>query len=92
MGLEWRLLVHGWDRTELHHGVRSPLRFRQRRFDAQREPGGCSFLAGEELGMDVVQRHIHRSELYLAEEVFLTGTAAHVIAVGELDHRAISTG
>ena len=49
-------------------------------------------LAGEELGMDVVQRHIHRSELYLAEEVFLTGTAAHVTAVGELDHRAISTG
>ena len=49
-------------------------------------------LAGEELGMDVVQRHIHRSELYLAEEVFLTGTAAHVTAVGELDYRAIGTG
>ena len=49
-------------------------------------------LAKEELGMDVVQRHIHRSELYLAEEVFLTGTAAHVTAVGELDHRAIGTG
>ena len=49
-------------------------------------------LAREELGMDVVQRHIHRSELYLAEEVFLTGTAAHVTAVGELDHRAIGTG
>ncbi len=49
-------------------------------------------LAGEELGMEVVQRHIHRSELYLADEVFLTGTAAHVTAVGELDHRAIGTG
>ena len=49
-------------------------------------------LAGEELGMKVVQRHIHRSELYLAEEVFLTGTAAHVTAVGELDNRAIGTG
>ena len=34
----------------------------------------------------------HRSELYLADEVFLTGTAAHVTAVGELDNRAIGTG
>ena len=49
-------------------------------------------LAKQELGMEVVQRHIHRSELYLADEVFLTGTAAHVTAVGELDHRAIGTG
>ena len=49
-------------------------------------------LAREELGMEVVQRHIHRSELYLADEVFLTGTAAHVTAVGELDHRTIGAG
>lgn len=49
-------------------------------------------LAREELGMEVVQRHIHRSELYLADEVFLTGTAAHVTAVGELDNRAVGTG
>ncbi len=49
-------------------------------------------LAREELGMDVSQRHIHRSELYLADEVFLTGTAAHVLAVGELDHQAVGTG
>ena len=49
-------------------------------------------LAKQELGMEVVQRHIHRSELYLADEVFLTGTAAHVLAVGDLDHRAIGTG
>ena len=49
-------------------------------------------LAKDQLGMDVVQRHIHRSELYLSDEVFLTGTAAHVTAVGELDNRAIGTG
>ena len=42
--------------------------------------------------MDVVQRHIHRSELYLADEVFLTGTAAHLTSVGELDNRVIGTG
>ena len=49
-------------------------------------------LAREELGLEVIQRHIHRSELYLADEVFLTGTAAHITAVGELDNRAIGTG
>jgi branched-chain amino acid aminotransferase len=49
-------------------------------------------LAANDLGLDVVQRHIHRSELYLADEVFLTGTAAHLTAVGELDNRAIGNG
>ena len=49
-------------------------------------------LAREELGLDVVQRHIHRSELYLADEVFLTGTAAHLTSVGELDNRNIGSG
>ena len=38
------------------------------------------------------QRRIHRSELYLADEIFLTGTAAHVTSVGELDNRKISEG
>jgi branched-chain amino acid aminotransferase len=49
-------------------------------------------LAKDELGLEVVQRHIHRSELYLADEVFLTGTAAHLTSVGELDNRNIGTG
>ena len=35
-------------------------------------------LAEDELGMEVVERRIRRSEIYLADEVFLTGTAAHV--------------
>lgn len=49
-------------------------------------------LARRELGMDVVQRRIHRSELYLADEVFLTGTAAHITPMGELDNRKIGDG
>jgi branched-chain amino acid aminotransferase len=49
-------------------------------------------LAREELNMEIIQRHIHRSELYLADEVFLTGTAAHITAVGELDNRSIGSG
>ena len=32
------------------------------------------------------------SEIYLANEMFLTGTAAHVTPVGELDNRKIGSG
>ena len=49
-------------------------------------------LAREELGMDVVERPVHRSELYLADEIFLTGTAAHVTPVGYIDDRPIGDG
>ncbi len=49
-------------------------------------------LAREELGIEVVERKIRRSELYLADEVFLTGTAAHITPVGSLDRRPIGDG
>lgn len=49
-------------------------------------------IACDELGMELDERRIRRSELYFAEEVFLTGTAAHIQAVGELDSRKIGTG
>ncbi len=49
-------------------------------------------LAQKEFGMKVVERRMHRSELYLSDEVFLTGTAAHLTAVGELDNRQIGSG
>jgi branched-chain amino acid aminotransferase len=49
-------------------------------------------LAQSELGLDVVERSIDRSELYLADEVFLTGTAAHLTPVIELDNRPIADG
>ena len=49
-------------------------------------------IAQQETGSEVVERRIRRSELYFADEVFLTGTAAHIQAVGELDNRKINTG
>lgn len=49
-------------------------------------------LAEKELGIKVIQRRINRSELYLADEVFLTGTAAHVTPVGQIDNRDIGSG
>jgi len=49
-------------------------------------------LAQRDLGLVVIERTIDRSELYLADEVFLTGTAAHLTPVIELDNRAIGDG
>jgi len=49
-------------------------------------------LAKNELGMETVERPIDRSELYIAEECFFTGTAAHVTPIIEVDHRKIGDG
>ena len=49
-------------------------------------------LAETELGLSVLERSIDRSELYQADEVFLTGTAVGVSAVVEVDHRPIGDG
>tara|TARA_B100001179_G_scaffold202065_1_gene163403 strand:- start:419 stop:1336 length:918 start_codon:yes stop_codon:yes gene_type:complete len=46
----------------------------------------------KKLGVEVIERRIRRSELYFADEVFLTGTAAHIQAVGYLDNRMIGSG
>jgi branched-chain amino acid aminotransferase len=49
-------------------------------------------LAKKELGIETVERQVERSELYIAEECFLTGTAAHLTPVAEIDHRPIGDG
>jgi len=38
-----------------------------------------------DLGYTVIERDIARAELYLADEVFLTGTAAELVPVREID-------
>jgi branched-chain amino acid aminotransferase len=49
-------------------------------------------LAREELHIPVVERPIDRTEVYLSEEFFMTGTAAEITAVTRVDHRAIGRG
>jgi branched-chain amino acid aminotransferase len=49
-------------------------------------------LAQDELHLPVVERSIDRTEVYLCEEVLLTGTAAQVAAVTSVDHRPIGSG
>jgi branched-chain amino acid aminotransferase len=49
-------------------------------------------LITEELGMEVQERSIDRSELYVADEMFLCGTGAQVSPVIEVDRRVIGDG
>ena len=49
-------------------------------------------LAREELGIEVVERPIDRSELMIADEVFITGSAAGVQWIESVDHRPIGDG
>jgi len=45
-----------------------------------------------DLGYDVVETPILRGDLYAADEVFCTGTAAEIVPVREIDDRAIGNG
>jgi branched-chain amino acid aminotransferase len=45
-----------------------------------------------EFGMPIVERPLARDELYVADEVFMVGTAAEVTPVREIDDRVIGIG
>jgi len=49
-------------------------------------------LLRQELGVGVVERTIDRSELYVADEVFLCGTGAQISPVIDVDHRPVAEG
>ena len=49
-------------------------------------------LAENELGIETIERPIERIELYHADECFLTGTAANITPVAEIDRRKIGNG
>lgn len=65
-------------------------------------PLSASILAGitrdtiitlaREAGITVREEYVTRDELYLADEVFFTGTAAEVTPVVDVDHRVIGSG
>jgi branched-chain amino acid aminotransferase len=46
----------------------------------------------QDLGLDVLERTVERSELYVADEVFLCGTAMELAPVIEVDHRPVGDG
>ncbi len=49
-------------------------------------------LAKTHLGLDVERRSIDRTELYIADELFMTGTAAHVTPITEVDRIPVGDG
>ncbi len=49
-------------------------------------------LAQKELGLHIVERPIDRSELYVCDELFLTGTAVGIAPVTHVDHRPVGGG
>ena len=49
-------------------------------------------LLRDELGVTVEERPGDRGELFVADEVFFTGTAAQITAVSRIDHRPVGGG
>jgi branched-chain amino acid aminotransferase len=49
-------------------------------------------IARDDLGVEVLERSLDRTELYTADEVFLCGTGAQISPVIEIDRRSIGTG
>ncbi|MBI2562134.1 MAG: branched-chain amino acid transaminase [candidate division NC10 bacterium] len=49
-------------------------------------------LCREELGLTVTERQVGRTELYVADEVFLCGTGAQVAPVIQVDRRPVGSG
>lgn len=49
-------------------------------------------LAQKEFGLRVVERQIDRTELYIADEIFLCGTGAQIAPVVSVDHSPVGSG
>jgi branched-chain amino acid aminotransferase len=49
-------------------------------------------LARRELGLEVVERPVDRTELYVADEIFMVGTAAEILTIGSVDRYTIGDG
>lgn len=49
-------------------------------------------IAQRELGLITRERQIDRTELYIADEIFLCGTGAQIAPVIEVDHSPVGTG
>jgi branched-chain amino acid aminotransferase len=46
----------------------------------------------KKIGHEVIERPIPRTELYLADEIFLTGTAAEIVPVTSVDGHVVGSG
>ena len=53
---------------------------------------GLLRLAREQLGLEVIEREIDRTELYIADEIFSCGTAAEMTPIVSVDHYQVGEG
>lgn len=49
-------------------------------------------LLQDELGIDVIERRLDRTELFVADEAFFSGTGVQIAAITRVDHRPVGTG
>ena len=68
--------------------IYTPARGSDPRRHYARQPDGT----GNDLGHTVVEEPISRDQLYIADEVFVCGTAAEVVGLREIDFRTIGNG
>lgn len=52
----------------------------------------CVMIMARDLGYGVVEKDLTRSELYMADEVFMTGTAAEISPIRSIDNRLVADG
>ncbi|HQM66916.1 MAG TPA: branched-chain amino acid transaminase [Methanomassiliicoccales archaeon] len=52
----------------------------------------CVMTIAQDIGIEVTEKDLTRSELFMADEVFLTGTAAEISPVRSIDDRIIANG
>ncbi|MCQ1577949.1 MULTISPECIES: branched-chain amino acid transaminase [Streptomyces] len=52
----------------------------------------CALTFARDLGLKVTERSVPRSEVYIADEAFLTGTAAEIVPVASVDERRVGSG
>ncbi|MYW99392.1 MULTISPECIES: branched-chain amino acid transaminase [unclassified Streptomyces] len=52
----------------------------------------CALTFARDLGLEVTERSVPRSEVYIADEAFLTGTAAEIVPVASVDERRVGSG
>ncbi|MFC2036961.1 branched-chain amino acid transaminase [Chloroflexota bacterium] len=49
-------------------------------------------LVREEMDIEVIERSIDRSEVYICEEAFLAGTGVQIAAITQVEHRPVNSG
>lgn len=49
-------------------------------------------LVKNEMGIDLIERPIDRTEVYIADELFFAGTAAQIVPITMIDHRKVGNG